>query len=218
MRSSSSTFLAAISALLPVITALGQNATVTTTADSSLLQLAGSGINGQILVSSEDWWGVIRAADDLAHDFGRVTGKNLTLGNWSPKNSTPASPTSTATPKRQVVARAESEDAEPKGWQNVPESGPQNGPRNITRSTAAGSQTTVYYWYNPVTSFINVSHSILLVHVYQTDHQLVYCSADRLEFHWSNPLQQRAQQENCDHSRNGRQITTHQPTWFNFKD
>jgi hypothetical protein len=158
MRSPSSTFLVAISALLPIITALGQNATVTTTADSSLLQLAGSGINGQILLSSEDWWGVIRAAQDLAYDFGRVTGKNLTLGNWSPANSSSPSPTSTATPKRQVhVERAESEDAELKGWQNVPASGPQNGPQNITRSTAAGSQTTVYYWYNPVTSFINVS-------------------------------------------------------------
>ena len=152
MRSPSNSFLVALSALLPAITALGQNATVTTKADSSLLQLAGSGINGQILLSSQDWWGVIRAAEDLAHDFGRVTGKNLTLGNWSPSNSsTPAN--STTSRKRQ----SEDETAVPKGWQNVPESGPQNGPQNVTRSTAAGSQTTVYYWYNPVTSFINVS-------------------------------------------------------------
>jgi hypothetical protein len=36
---------------------------------------------GQILVSSDDYWGVIRAAGDLALDFGRVTGTNYTLSN-----------------------------------------------------------------------------------------------------------------------------------------
>ena len=41
-----------------------------------------SGVRGgQILVSSNDYWGVIRAAGDLAVDFGRVTGTNLTLSN-----------------------------------------------------------------------------------------------------------------------------------------
>ncbi|KAL1901028.1 hypothetical protein Sste5346_002093 [Sporothrix stenoceras] len=45
------------------------------------LQLAGGSSTGQILVSSSDYWGVIRAAGDLAVDFGRVTGTNLTLSN-----------------------------------------------------------------------------------------------------------------------------------------
>ncbi|EHL02261.1 hypothetical protein M7I_1690 [Glarea lozoyensis 74030] len=76
------------------------------------------------------------------------SGKNLTLGNWVSSNST-----NSTSSKRGNVERAE--DAAPKGWQDVPESGPQNGPQSVTRATAAGSQTTVYYWYNPVTSFIN---------------------------------------------------------------
>lgn len=75
-------FLLALSALASSVTAFGQNATVTTKASPGLLQLAGSGIDGQILVSANDWWGIIRAAQDLANDFGKVTGTNLTLGNW----------------------------------------------------------------------------------------------------------------------------------------
>ena len=71
----------AICAFLPFVLSLGQNATITLTKEAKLLQLAGSDINGQILLSSNDWWGVIRAAEDLAGDFGKVTGKNLTLGN-----------------------------------------------------------------------------------------------------------------------------------------
>ena len=60
----------------------GQITTVTTKASPGLLQLAGSGIHGQIMVSANDWWGVIQAFQDLATDFGKVTGTNLTLGNW----------------------------------------------------------------------------------------------------------------------------------------
>lgn len=76
-------FILASTALLSPVLGLGQNATITTTAgSSSLLQLAGSGTPGQILLSSNEWWGVLRAAQDLATDFGKVTGKNLTLGNW----------------------------------------------------------------------------------------------------------------------------------------
>lgn len=80
--------------LLPGVLALGQAPIVTTTAGNGTLQLAGSGIDGQILLSSDDWWGVLRAAEDLSIDFGRVTGKNLTLGGWSrpgaPASSGPA--------------------------------------------------------------------------------------------------------------------------------
>lgn len=69
-------------ALLPSVLSLGQNATISLAAAPKLLQLAGNGLDGQILVSTNDWFGVIRAAQDLAIDVGRVTGKNLTLGNW----------------------------------------------------------------------------------------------------------------------------------------
>lgn len=46
--------------------------------DSGALQLAGDGATS-ILISSDDWPGVVRAGQDLATDFGRVTGNNLTL-------------------------------------------------------------------------------------------------------------------------------------------
>ena len=45
-------------------------------------RLAGGSVgSGQILVSEDDYWGVIRAAGDLATDFGRVTGTEYTLSN-----------------------------------------------------------------------------------------------------------------------------------------
>lgn len=67
--------------LVPVVLGLGQNATISLTNKPGLLQLGGKGLQGQIVVSPNDWWGVIRAAEDLAFDFGRVTGTNLTLGS-----------------------------------------------------------------------------------------------------------------------------------------
>lgn len=69
-------------ALVPGIWTLGQKPTITLTGGRGDLQLAGDGINSQILLSANDWWGVIRAAQDLAGDVGKVIGKNLTLGNW----------------------------------------------------------------------------------------------------------------------------------------
>ena len=76
-------------ALLPTILALGQEPVVSTSAkNASLLQLAGKGLDGQILVSADDWFGAIRAAEDLAVDIGKVVGRNLTLGNWIKKNET----------------------------------------------------------------------------------------------------------------------------------
>jgi hypothetical protein len=77
-----STILYAFSTLWCSVAALGQNATVTTSSTSGLLQLAGNGHDGQILLSADDWWGVVRAAEDLAGDFGKVVGKNLTLANY----------------------------------------------------------------------------------------------------------------------------------------
>lgn len=69
-------------ATLPGVLALGQSPTITLNGGPGDFQLAGNGAHGQILLSSNDWWGVIRAAQDLAGDVGKVTGKNLTLGNW----------------------------------------------------------------------------------------------------------------------------------------
>lgn len=82
-----STFLA-LSALCCSVAALGQNATVTTSSGPGLLQLAGNKQEGQILLSADDWWGVIRAAEDLAGDVGKVVGKNLTLANWKGNKTT----------------------------------------------------------------------------------------------------------------------------------
>lgn len=83
-------FLVGLLTLLPGALALGQTPIVTTTGGNGTLQLAGSGINGQILLSADDYWGVLRAAEDLAEDFGRVTGSNLTLGRWTRAGSTAA--------------------------------------------------------------------------------------------------------------------------------
>ena len=73
-------------AIVEGVLALGQKPIVTTTAQDGLLQIAGEGIDGQILLSDDDWWGAIRAAEDLAGDVGKVTGRNLTLGNWKEGN------------------------------------------------------------------------------------------------------------------------------------
>lgn len=62
--------------------ALGQQAIVGFTSSANSLQIAGGPISaGQIRVSPNEYWGVIRAANDLAVDFGRVTGTNCTLSN-----------------------------------------------------------------------------------------------------------------------------------------
>ncbi|KAK4102386.1 glycoside hydrolase family 115 protein [Parathielavia hyrcaniae] len=65
-----------------VAAALGQERIISTSSHGAQLQIAGGHVGkGQILVSSNDYWGVIRAAGDLAIDFGRVTGTNYTLSN-----------------------------------------------------------------------------------------------------------------------------------------
>lgn len=66
----------------PLTAALGQKQIISFTSDPGAFQLAGGSITEpQILVSSNEYWGVIRAAGDLAKDFGRVTGANFTLSN-----------------------------------------------------------------------------------------------------------------------------------------
>ncbi|RDL33349.1 Uncharacterized protein BP5553_08788 [Venustampulla echinocandica] len=123
-------FVVAVSSILPAVVALGQNATVTTTkSDRGLLQLAGSGVDGQILISDQDWWGVIRAAEDVALDIGKVTGKNLTLGNWS------------------AGGKHQGEKRERRG--------PSLHGTGHNETEIKDGKTTVYYSYNPVTSFVN---------------------------------------------------------------
>jgi hypothetical protein len=136
-------------ALLPSVLALGQNATVSLTAGSGSLQLAGSGLDGQILVSANDWFGVLRAAQDLAGDVGKVTGKNLTLGNWQSSGK-----------KRDVSHNPPSggSGSHGNGWGwgggnshggNPPKGGDHDG------TQPHGKDTTVVYTYHPTTSNIN---------------------------------------------------------------
>jgi hypothetical protein len=136
MKLLSFSFLPLSLCLLPSVLALGQNATVTLTSGSGLLQLAGKGINGQILLSANDFWGVIRAAEDLAGDFGKVTGTNLALGNFVSGQSSTANVT-----KR---------DGQWKGDGKGPRDSPHHGEHD------SGSGTTVLYTYNPPTNDINV--------------------------------------------------------------
>lgn len=70
--------------------ALGQERIISLNGTGAALQIAGGPVSkGQILVSSNDYWGIIRAAGDLALDFGRVTGTNYTLSNGE-ANAQPA--------------------------------------------------------------------------------------------------------------------------------
>lgn len=165
--------LLSLAPLLSSVVALGQNATITTVNPApGLLQLAGKNVDGQILLSANDWWGVIRAAEDLATDFGKVTGKNLTLGNWGSIGPVANSTNGTSSAKREVLGIAPARRASPQsaGWQGPPmggsperagprpwgHPGPSSGGHNETLTDAAAGDTTVYYTYNPVTSFINV--------------------------------------------------------------
>lgn len=79
-----------LAAWASLVAALGQQPVVSFTRAPKAFQIAG-GKNSkpQILVSSGDNWGVIRAAGDLAKDFGRVTGTNFTLTNGE-KGAKPA--------------------------------------------------------------------------------------------------------------------------------
>jgi hypothetical protein len=72
----------AVAGIAPLVAGLGQQPVISFTSVHNAFQLAGGSITKpQILVSSQDYWGVIRAAGDLAKDFGRVTGTNFTLSN-----------------------------------------------------------------------------------------------------------------------------------------
>ncbi|KFY81676.1 hypothetical protein V500_11192 [Pseudogymnoascus sp. VKM F-4518 (FW-2643)] len=79
-------------ALFSAVSALGQKQTIGFTASHDAFQLFGSShgnheSSGQILVSPNDYWGVQKAAGDLATDFGRVTGTNLSLTAYGAKTA-----------------------------------------------------------------------------------------------------------------------------------
>lgn len=75
-----------ITYFLRLSVALGQRQIVTFENDPSSLLLGSSNSPAQIIVDASEWPGVTRAANDLAADFGRVTGINGTITTWS--NST----------------------------------------------------------------------------------------------------------------------------------
>jgi len=132
-------------AFLPSVLALGQEPVVSTSAkNKSLLQLAGKGLNGQILLSSDDWFGVIRAAEDLAGDIGKVVGKNLTLGNWVGKNGT--------------HLKKNTQFGSPPGAHGAPGFSGGHPPDSSGHegSHTDNTTTTVLYTYFPPTNNINV--------------------------------------------------------------
>ncbi|KAI1424500.1 hypothetical protein F5Y12DRAFT_752092 [Xylaria sp. FL1777] len=80
----------ALAAWAALVAALGQQPVVSFARAPNAFQIAGGKISKpQILVSRGDNWSVIRAAGDLAKDFGRVTGTNFTLSNGQ-KGAKPA--------------------------------------------------------------------------------------------------------------------------------
>lgn len=83
--------LAGLAALSPLVAGLGQQPIISFESSDGALQIVGGEAgSGQIRVSSNDYWGVIRAAGDLAADFGRVTGTNFSLSNGE-DDASPAS-------------------------------------------------------------------------------------------------------------------------------
>lgn len=83
-----SDLLLALCSATSLVAALGQKPVVSFQGSDGDFQVAGGAISsGQILVSDNDYWGVIRAAGDLATDFGRVTGTNYTLSTGTSSNA-----------------------------------------------------------------------------------------------------------------------------------
>lgn len=75
--------VAALTVLAPLASGLGQKQIIAFESADGAFQIAGgdAASAGQIRVSEGEYWGVVRAAGDLAADFGRVTGTNFTLSN-----------------------------------------------------------------------------------------------------------------------------------------
>ncbi|PGH27923.1 hypothetical protein AJ80_00473 [Polytolypa hystricis UAMH7299] len=68
---------AAAASLVGLCNGLGQEEIISFRPSRDGLQLAGKGRSGSLILDGEDWPGVLRAGNDLAEDFGRVTGKKL---------------------------------------------------------------------------------------------------------------------------------------------
>lgn len=87
-----SALLLALSSVTSLVEALGQEPVVTFNKTQGAFRLAGYNLTtgGQVLVSNNDYWGVLRAANDLASDFTKVTGVNYTLSNGQNSTTAPA--------------------------------------------------------------------------------------------------------------------------------
>ncbi|KAF2177104.1 glycoside hydrolase family 115 protein [Zopfia rhizophila CBS 207.26] len=72
-------FLALASLLLGLVSAIGQKATIAFNGSTDSLLLASRDSHVNLILDAADWPGVLRAANDLAVDFGRVTGLNGTV-------------------------------------------------------------------------------------------------------------------------------------------
>jgi hypothetical protein len=70
------------------IIAIGQIPSITFESSSGGLRLASSNSSVQILIDDADWPAVLRAANDLSHDFGRVVGTNGSIKSFSDRNNT----------------------------------------------------------------------------------------------------------------------------------
>jgi hypothetical protein len=73
-----------------MVSALGEPKYVSTSALQGAFVLAENGKAAPLVVSSEDWPGVLRAAGDLSRDVGRVTGYDAPLiQSWPPTGNRP---------------------------------------------------------------------------------------------------------------------------------
>lgn len=161
--------------LSPLAAALGQDPTITTikpeNGRSSPLQIAGKGLNGQILVSKEEWWGVLRVAEDLAGDLGKVVGENLNLAYWDGRAGRNASRGGSDSDSEGSGSGENGKDRPPPppqvyDWDNgngegrlvgsIANPGGNKG-HNATVSSGNGSRIEVLYTYRAPTNNINVS-------------------------------------------------------------
>lgn len=70
--------------------AIGQPASIAFSETDGGLKLGGTGTGPTIIIDSKDWAGVTRAANDLANDFGLVTGtKGKVVSSTSGLSNTP---------------------------------------------------------------------------------------------------------------------------------
>lgn len=92
------TLLLAASALVGFAKALGQEQIISFTSNTSTVQLIGGPSSPTIMLDGADWPGVLRVGQDLAADFGRVTGKNLIVALINGTSSNASMPQSASGP------------------------------------------------------------------------------------------------------------------------